>query len=74
MREKTVKQIKNRKAPALGKLKGKAPEERKIACFNHFKNLLGTPDTSLPPEDIPLLFSKVNIIYIELTIKVRADP
>ena len=66
---KTVNKITNRNATALGKLKGKTPEERKHLWFNHFKNLLGTPDTSPPPEAIAPLFDDVHIIDTEFTLE-----
>ena len=65
---KTVNKITNRKAPALGRLKGNSPEERKQLWFDHFKKLLGTPDTSSPPQPISPLFGDVNIIDTEFTL------
>ena len=65
---KTVNKITNRRAPALGKLKGKSPEERKQLWFDHFKKLLGTPDTTSPPQPITPLFEDINIIDTEFTL------
>ena len=65
---KTVNKITGRKAAAVGKLKGKSPEERSSTWFNHFKTLIGTPDSSPPPEDIEPLFANLDIIDTEFTI------
>ena len=58
---KVVNTITNRKTMPSGKLKGKTPEERKEQWFNHFRKLLGTPDTSSSVEDIPPIHHNVNI-------------
>ena len=58
---KVVNTITNRKTMKPGKLKGKTPEERKEQWLNHFRDLLGTPDTSPSVEDIPPIYHNVNI-------------
>ena len=63
-----VNKITNRKPSTTGKLKGKSPEERKQLWLKHFKNLLGNPDTSPPPEDIPQIFSNLYILDTEFTL------
>jgi hypothetical protein len=63
-----VNKITNRKPSTTGKLKGKSPEERKQMWLNHFKNLLGTPDSSPTPEDIPQIFTNLDILDTEFTL------
>ena len=58
---KVVNTITNRKTMPSGKLKGKSPEERKKQWLDHFRNLLGTPDSNPPVEDIPPIFSNLGI-------------
>ena len=58
---KVINKVTGRKPNVSGKLKGKSPEERTKQWFDHFKNLLGTPDTSEPPADIQPLFENLNI-------------
>ena len=52
-----------------GKLKGKTPEERKEQWLVHFRNLLGTPDTNPPIDDIPPIFDNVRIEDGAFTLK-----
>ena len=66
---KVVNKITNRKTMPSEKLKGKTPEERKEQWFNHFRNLLGTPDTSPSVGDIPPKDHNVNIEVGAFTLK-----
>ena len=58
---KVVNTITNRKTMKPGKLKGKTPKERNEQWLNHFRDLLGTPDTSPSVEDIPPIYHNVII-------------
>ena len=70
---KVVNTITNRKKMAAGKLKGKTPEERKEQWLEHFRNLLGTPDTNPPIDDIPPIFDNVSIEDGAFTLKELKD-
>ena len=65
---KLVNTISNRNTTPSCKLKGKSPEERKDQWLNHFRNLLGTPDTNPPVEDIPTIHHNINIPDGEFTL------
>ena len=64
---KVVNNITNRKPSTTGKLKGDSPEER--IWYDHFKNLLGTPDNCPPINDIEPLHTNLNIKDTEFTIE-----
>ena len=70
---KVVNTITNRKKMAAGKLKGKTPEARKEQWLEHFRNLLGTPDTNPPIDDIPPIFDNVSIEDGAFTLKELKD-
>ena len=66
---KMVNTITNRKTTPSGKLKGKTPEKRKENWFNHFLNLLGTPDISPPVDEIPIIHQDTNILDGEFSLE-----
>ena len=66
---KVVNTITNRKTTPSGKLKGKTPEERKENWFNHFHNLLGTPDISPPVDEISIIHQDTNILDGEFSLE-----
>ena len=59
---KVINAITGRRRAKEGLVKGETPDERKKTWFNHFSNLLGAPpEVDDPDEEIPAVFSNLNI-------------